>query len=465
MAIAITLILLVVGSVLFHFLSPWWFTPIASNWETMDQTVNLTFWVTGAVFVAINLFMAYSIIRYRHREGQKAHYEPENKKLEWVLTIVTAVGVVAMLAPGLFVWAQFINVPKDAAIVEVVAQQWHWSFRLPGADGELGTTNARLISDANPFGMSPDDPNGQDDVLVSDPELHLPLNRPVKLLLRSKDVLHNFTVAQFRVKMDMVPGMISYMWLTPTRTGEYEILCEELCGIAHFAMRGRVVVDDENGFRTWLAANRTYATISATAPADTAAGATLYAACAACHGASGEGNAALNAPKLAGQESWYLQRQLRNFKQGMRGAQQNDIYGVQMVAITGILTDETAVRNVVAYIQTLPDQKPPATVLGNVGRGAVLYQTCAACHGKSGQGIEAMDAPRLSQMSDWYLARQLQNFKDGIRGSHHQDYYGKQMAMITGAVADAGAINNLVAHINTLQPAGTQIAMANRRGP
>jgi cytochrome c oxidase subunit 2 len=465
MAIAITLILLVVGSVLFHFLSPWWFTPIASNWETMDQTVNLTFWVTGAVFVAINLFMAYSIIRYRHREGQKAHYEPENKKLEWVLTIVTAVGVVAMLAPGLFVWAQFINVPKDAAIVEVVAQQWHWSFRLPGADGELGTTNARLISDANPFGMSPDDPNGQDDVLVSDPELHLPLNRPVKLLLRSKDVLHNFTVAQFRVKMDMVPGMISYMWLTPTRTGEYEILCEELCGIAHFAMRGRVVVDDENGFRTWLAANRTYATISATAPADTAAGATLYAACAACHGASGEGNAALNAPKLAGQESWYLQRQLRNFKQGMRGAQQNDIYGVQMVAITGILTDETAVRNVVAYIQTLPDQKPPATVLGNAGRGAVLYQTCAACHGKSGQGIEAMDAPRLSQMSDWYLARQLQNFKDGIRGSHHQDYYGKQMAMITGAVADAGAINNLVAHINTLQPAGTQIAMANRRGP
>jgi cytochrome c oxidase subunit 2 len=461
MALAIALILLVIGSVLFHFLSPWWFTPIASNWGTMDQTVNITFWVTGVVFVAVNLFMAYAIIRYRHRKGRQAHYEPENKKLEWVLTITTAVGVAAMLAPGLFVWAKFINVPKDAAIVEVVAQQWHWSFRFPGADNVLGATDARLMSDANPFGMNPADPHGQDDVLVSDPELHLPLNRPVKLLLRSKDVLHNFTVAQFRVKMDMVPGMITFMWLTPTKTGEYEILCEELCGIAHFAMRGRVVVDDETGFRTWLAANRTYSAISATAAADSAAGATLYAACAACHGASGEGNPALNAPKLAGQQGWYLQRQLRNFKQGVRGAQQNDVYGLQMVPFAGMLADEAAVRNLIAHIETLPDQQPPATVLGNAARGAVLYRTCAACHGESGQGIEAMDAPRLSQMSDWYLARQLQNFKGGIRGGHRQDYYGKQMVLITGAVADARAINDLVSHINTLPPAGTRIAMTN----
>jgi len=464
-AIAIALILLVAGSLLFHFLSPWWFTPIASNWETMDQTVNLTFWVTGTVFVLVNLFMAYAIIRYRHRAGRQAHYEPENKRLEWVLTIVTAVGVIAMLAPGLFVWAKFINVPPDAAIVEVVAQQWHWSFRFPGADNVLGATDARLMNDANPFGMNPDDPNGQDDVLVSDPELHLPLNRPVKLLLRSKDVLHDFAVAQFRVKMDMVPGMITYMWLTPTKTGEYEILCEELCGIAHFAMRGRVVVEDEDGFKTWLAANPTFAAISAVSAADPAAGAALYAACAACHGASGEGNPALNAPKLAGQGGWYLQRQLKNFRQGVRGAQPNDTYGQQMVPFAGMLSDATTVRNLVAYIETLPEQRPPATVLGDAGRGAVLYQTCAACHGESGRGIEAMDAPRLSHMSDWYLARQLHNFKAGIRGSHHQDYYGKQMALITGAIADARAIDDLVSHINTLQPADTQIAMTDTGGP
>ena len=99
MILGIAVIALVIGTVLFHFLSPWWFTPIASNWTTMDQTVDITFWVTGIVFIAINLFMAYAIIRYRHRKGLKAHYEPENKKLEWWLTIVTSVGIAAMLAP------------------------------------------------------------------------------------------------------------------------------------------------------------------------------------------------------------------------------------------------------------------------------------------------------------------------------------------------------------------------------
>ena len=461
MALAIVLVLLVVGSLVFHFVSPWWFTPIASNWGTMDQTVHITFVVTGIVFVVVNLFMAYCVIRYRHRKGQKAHYEPESKKLEWVLTIVTAVGVAAMLTPGLFVWAKIVNVPKDAAIVEVVAQQWHWGFRLPGADGQLGATDAKLMSDSNPFGMNPDDPKGRDDVLVSDPELHLPLDRPVKLLLRSKDVLHDFAVAQFRIKMDMVPGMVTYMWFTPTKKGEYEILCEELCGIAHFAMRGRVVVDDEDTYRTWLAARPTYAALSAAAAGDVAAGAALYTPCAACHGASGEGNAALNAPKLAGQGGWYLQRQLGNFKHGVRGTQPNDTYGMQMVPFAGLLADDTAVANLVAYIGTLPDRPSPTTVAGDARKGAALYQTCAGCHGKSGQGIQAMDAPRLSSMSDWYLVRQLTNFKDGIRGSHHQDFYGKQMVLISGALGDARSINDLVAHINGLQPAAVQVASTN----
>src|SRR6266404_4085642 len=120
MTLACAVIALVIGTVLFHFLSPWWFTPIASNWTTMDDTVNLTFWVTGAVFVAVNLFMAYCIVRYLHRKGTKAHYEPENKKLEWWLTIVTSVGIAAMLAPGLLVWAKFVTVPAGASEMEVV---------------------------------------------------------------------------------------------------------------------------------------------------------------------------------------------------------------------------------------------------------------------------------------------------------------------------------------------------------
>ena len=111
MLLAVVIILLVVGSVLFHFLSPWYFTPLASNWELVDFTVDITFLVTGIVFVATNLFMAYCIIRFRHREGHKADYDPENTKLESWLTAVTAVGVAAMLAPGLVVWGQFVTVP------------------------------------------------------------------------------------------------------------------------------------------------------------------------------------------------------------------------------------------------------------------------------------------------------------------------------------------------------------------
>src|SRR6202048_1232107 len=124
MILGIAVIALVIGTILFHFLSPWWFTPIASNWTTMDQTVDITFWVTGVVFIAINLFMAYAIMRYRHRKGLQAHYEPENKKLEWWLTIVTSVGIAAMLAPGLAVWAKFVTVPSGASAGEVAEEQW-----------------------------------------------------------------------------------------------------------------------------------------------------------------------------------------------------------------------------------------------------------------------------------------------------------------------------------------------------
>ena len=122
MGMAIALVVLVVASVLFHFVSPWYFTPIASNWGAIDTTISITFWVTGAVFVIVNCFMAYAVYRYRHQKGHRAAYEPENKKLEWWLFTATAIGVAAMLAPGLFVWAKFVDVPKDAAEVEAVAE-------------------------------------------------------------------------------------------------------------------------------------------------------------------------------------------------------------------------------------------------------------------------------------------------------------------------------------------------------
>jgi cytochrome c oxidase subunit II len=262
MAIAFALVVIVVGSVLFHMLSPWWWTPIASNWSYIDHTLVITFWITGVVFAAVVLFMAFCVFRFRHREGARAHYEPENKRLESGLTIATALGVAAMLTPGLFVWANFVNVPSEATDVEVVARQWEWSYRLPGQDGRLGRSHSRLVSPENALGIDPDDPNGADDVIVEASELHLPIDRPVKVLLRSIDVLHDFYVPEFRAKMDMVPGTITYFWFTPTRTGEFEVLCAELCGLGHAFMRGSVNIDSDADYQAWLSEQSTFASLS-----------------------------------------------------------------------------------------------------------------------------------------------------------------------------------------------------------
>ncbi len=263
--VALAIILVGAGTVGFHFLSPWWWTPIASNWGYVDDTIIVTFWITGVVFVAIVLFMAYCVFRYWHRDDRRAAYEPENKKLEWWLTGLTAVGVAGMLTPGLFVWNQFVTVPEDATEVEVLARQWEFAFRLPGKDGVLGTSDARNITPENPFGLNRSDPRGHDDVLIEGAELHLPINKPVKVLLRSIDVLHNFYVPEFRAKMDMVPGMITYYWFTPTRTGTFDALCFELCGIGHYAMRVKVVVEDDGKYQAWLTQQPTFARMLAQA--------------------------------------------------------------------------------------------------------------------------------------------------------------------------------------------------------
>jgi cytochrome c oxidase subunit 2 len=259
MHVAIAVILVAVGTVVFHFLSPWWWTPIASNWGYIDDTIMITFWITGAVFVAVLFFTAYCIWRFRHRPGHRAAYEPESKKLEWWLTIFTTVGVMALLSPGLLVWGQFVTVPADASEVEVMAQQWRWMYRFPGKDGILGTSGAQLISTENPFGLNADDPNAKDDVLIDGAELRLPMNKPVKMVLRSIDVLHDFYVPQFRAKMDLVPGMVTHFWVTPTRTGTFDVLCFELCGVGHYDMRGTVVVEEDAAFQAWLAQQPTFA--------------------------------------------------------------------------------------------------------------------------------------------------------------------------------------------------------------
>ncbi len=246
------LLAVVIGSVVFHLVTPWWWTDIASNWGGMDDTILLTFWIAGGVFILVCLFIVYCVFKFSYKEGRKVEYKPEDNKLEKILTWATALGVAALLAPGLVVWSQFIKTPSNAINVEVMAWQWGWQYRLPGEDGKLGTTQITNISDENIFGINLDDPYGKDDILIESSELHLKKNKPVKILLRSVDVLHNFYVPQFRAKMDSVPGVVTYYWFEPNKIGEYEVLCAEYCGVGHYGMRGTVFVDNEQNYENWL---------------------------------------------------------------------------------------------------------------------------------------------------------------------------------------------------------------------
>ena len=447
MLLAVVLVLLVLGSLAFHFLSPWYFTPLASNWGLIDLTVNVTFVVTGIVFVAANLFMAWCVVRYRHRAGHKADYDPENTKLELWLSVGTSIGVVVMLAPGLVVWGQFVNVPDEADEFEAVGQQWHWSYRFPGEDGEFGNVDIRHIEPANPFGMDPEDPTGRDDILIASPIVHLPVDQPMRAWLRSRDVLHDFAVPQFRVKMDLVPGHVTYLWFTPTVVGEYEILCEELCGLAHHTMRGRVVVEERADFEAWLDSHPTYAETMERGLGDAELGQASYALCGACHGQAGAGMQILNAPAIAGMDVEYTARQLRYYRDGVRGTHPEDTVGATMRPIMAAILDDEAIRNVSAYIATMPVQSREETIFGDVERGERIYRNCAACHGANGEGIWAVNAPALVGLNDWYLAAQLRNFRDGIRGAHPADLYGDQMMLMADIMPTDEDVDDVVAPI------------------
>ncbi|MBL4872365.1 MAG: cytochrome c oxidase subunit II [Rhodobacteraceae bacterium] len=262
MIIVAIIILLVIFSIVFSFMSPWQSVPIAADWGEIDSLLNATLFITGAVFAAVSLFMAYALYKYRNRAGHRADFEPENKRLELILSAVTSLGIIAMLAPGLVVWNKYITVPNNAVIVEVIGQQWSWTYRLPGKDGILGAVSTQDIYEV-PFGLSASDPASADDILIDDGEIHLLLGQPVKMLLRSTDVLHDFYVPEFRAKMDLVPGIVTYFWLTPTRTGTFQTICAELCGVGHSQMRGTVVVEEAEAYNAWLAEQETYAELAA----------------------------------------------------------------------------------------------------------------------------------------------------------------------------------------------------------
>ncbi|CAN7648556.1 c-type cytochrome [Variovorax paradoxus] len=374
MTMAVALLLIVLGSVLFHVFNPWWTTPLASNWQPMDDTLAITLVITGIFFIAINVFVAYMLVRFRHREGRRAAHEPENRKLERWLIGGTTVGIMALLAPGLVVYANYVREPRDALVLEVLGQQWQWRFRFPGEDGKLGATDARFVSATNPFGIDPADRAGQDDLLIAGNEVHLPLGKPVLVLMRSNDVLHDFFVPNFRARMNMVPGQVSRFWFTPAVAGRYEALCAQLCGVGHPNMRGYVVVEDPAAYQAWHAALPTFARSQAKAPEPPAGAAGGDArvqqgraladskGCVACHTVDGSARVGPTWKGLHGKTETMAdgstalvdEAYLRSF---IRDPQARQVKGFPPVMPKIELSDEELAA-LVAYIQSLGS--PPA---------------------------------------------------------------------------------------------------------
>jgi cytochrome c oxidase subunit 2 len=241
----------------------------------IDTMMTITFWVTGFVFLITQICLFWFSYKYQASETRKTYYYPHNNKLELIWTVIPAIALSVLVGFGLFYWFKITgDAPKDAMEVEVVGSQFKWEFRYPGHDGPdhkgiFGKKYYKNISDANnnPFGQLWDDPANYDDVIVGQ-EMHLVVNKPVKLIIGSKDVIHDVGLVHFRMKMDAVPGTPTTMWFTPRfttkemqeKTGNknfvYELSCDQMCGKGHTGMRGVVVVESQEEFDRWLASKK-----------------------------------------------------------------------------------------------------------------------------------------------------------------------------------------------------------------
>jgi len=172
--------------------------------------------------------------------------------------------------------------------------------------------------------------------------------------------------------------------------------------------------------------------------------------CTVCHGVQLMGNPTIEAPRLSGMESWYVENQLRAFRKGWRGKHEMDLIGMEMQPMAAALSDEQ-VKEVSAFVSTTRSDAPPSTIDGDADKGRTHYSTCAACHGVRGEGNIALGSPALTGLNDWYLVTQLRNFRDGTRGSHAGDTYGMQMRASTRLLPDDEAIQDVVTYISTLQ--------------
>lgn len=242
--------------------------PASDHGVLVDRMLYITLALTFIVFVITQVALFWFSYKYQESDNRKPYYYPHNNKLEVIWTVIPAITLTVLVGFGIFYWFKITGeAPKDAMQVEVVGSQFKWEFRYPGTDKVLGKKYFKEINDAknNPLGQLWDDPANHDDIYVSGEPMHLVVNKPVKLVIGAKDVIHDVGLAHFRMKMDAVPGTPTTMWFTPTKTTAdmkketknpdfvYEISCDQMCGKGHWSMRGEIIVETQEEFDAWLA--------------------------------------------------------------------------------------------------------------------------------------------------------------------------------------------------------------------
>ena len=248
--------------------------------ERYDHMFNVTLAVTGIVFLLTQALLFWFAFRYQSTENRKAFYYAHNNRIELIWTTIPAIVMAILVAIGLKHWFTITSeAPANADVVEIVGKQFNWIVRYPGADGELGKRDFRKINDANNvLGLDTTDRANRDDVVLENGELHIQVGRPVKLIIGSRDVIHDVGLPHFRLKMDAVPGITTTLWFIPKYTTAqmkeitgnpsfvYEIPCSEMCGKGHYSMRGTVIVETREEHLAWLAKQKPYLSGAAVKP-------------------------------------------------------------------------------------------------------------------------------------------------------------------------------------------------------
>jgi cytochrome c oxidase subunit 2 len=235
----------------------------SAHGASIDHLMNTTYAVIGVVFVITHILLFWYAYKYQYKKENKALFYPENHRLELIWTVIPTIVLSCLIVYGLKTWNKITEVAsKDSMVIQLYAKQFDWTARYSGKDNVLGKSNFRLIEGANTLGMDSTDMNGQDDIITK--EIHLPVNVPILFKFNSRDVIHSAYLPHFRVQMNLVPGMTTRFAFTPTKTTEemkkitgnpkfeFILLCNKICGVAHYNMKMNVVVESKENYDKWL---------------------------------------------------------------------------------------------------------------------------------------------------------------------------------------------------------------------